>query len=204
MSDPRTDRIAREAARLIETGASANIDRAIRAAADALGFRDAPLPGRVAVRNHARAMAMQAQGESGYRESVRRVWSVAEQLMTAVEQAFPDTATLLAGRAARGEIDAGVVLHVRAYTERSIGDLAAALVELGYEEPKFETGESRFGRLDRIRLAEDDLEIVITRCPPAVVPGGDERGRDLFTGRTVATASVTDLQRMLGEEHWNR
>ena len=41
MRDPRTDAIAREAARLLETGRAPNIGDAIRAAAGALGFQDA-------------------------------------------------------------------------------------------------------------------------------------------------------------------
>ena len=56
MNDPRTDAIAREAARLIESSRGANIGQAIRAAADALGFRDAQLPGHGRVRQHAQAL----------------------------------------------------------------------------------------------------------------------------------------------------
>ena len=102
MTDLRTDQIAREAARLIETGRAESIDAAIHAAADALNLQDVPLPGRGRVRKHAQAMSMQALGDVGYADSVRNVWEIAEQLMTALEQAMPDDPTLLVGRAAKG------------------------------------------------------------------------------------------------------
>src|SRR5688500_11322781 len=106
--DPRTDQIAREAARLIETGRTDSIDLAIRAAADNPPLRDAPLPGRGRVRKHAQAMSMQALGESAYNQQRDAIWSVAEQLMSLLEQWLPDAETLLVGRAAEGHIDAGV------------------------------------------------------------------------------------------------
>ena len=43
MSDQRTDAIAREAARLLETDRASDLMSAIAAAVDALGFGDAPL-----------------------------------------------------------------------------------------------------------------------------------------------------------------
>ena len=90
MTDPRTDQIAREAARLIETGRAESIDDAIRAAAKTLGCHDAPMPGSGRVRQHAQAMSMQSMGDEGYAESVRNVWEIAEQLMTVLEQGMPD------------------------------------------------------------------------------------------------------------------
>ncbi len=113
MTDPHTDQIAREAARLIETGQAESIDDATRAAAHALGFHDAPMPGPGRVRQHVQAMSMQAMGDEGYAQSVRNVWEIAEQLMTVLQQGMPDAPTLLVGRAAKGQIDAGVTIHIR-------------------------------------------------------------------------------------------
>jgi hypothetical protein len=196
MNDPRTDAIAREAARLIDSSRAANIGEAIRAAAEALGFRDADLPGHGRVRKHARALAMQALGDTGYAESVRRVWVVAERLMTVLDQAVPHADSLLVGRAARGLIDGGVTVHVRLYTDAPIGDLAAALVEFGYEEPAFATVNTRLGRLNRVRFEDDGIELVLTRCLPNMAASGD---RDLFSGRPIRTATLADVRRKLAE-----
>jgi hypothetical protein len=182
MNDPRTDAIAREAARLIDSSRAANIGEAIRAAAEALGFRDADLPGHGRVRKHARALAMQALGDTGYAESVRRVWVVAERLMTVLDQAVPHADSLLVGRAARADAP--------------IGDLAAALVAFGYEEPAFATVTTRLGRLNRVRLEDDGIELVLTRCLPNMAASAD---RDLFSGRPIRTATLADVRRKLAE-----
>ena len=194
MNDPRTDDIAREAARLIESGRVENIGEAIRVAADTLGYRNAELPGRGRVRAHARALAMQALGDAGYAQSVRRVWEGAERLMTVLHHAWPDADTLLVGRAAQGQIDGGVTVHVRLYTEAAIGAVAEALVEYGYDEPAFETANTRLGRLSRIRLEDDGLELVVTRCLPHMAGVAD---RDLFSGKPIRTATLDEVRKLL-------
>jgi hypothetical protein len=192
MSDQRTDRIAREAARLLETGRADSVASAIRAAADALDAADAPLPGHGTVRKHIQGMAMQAMGDVAYRASVRGILSIAEQTMSLLEHALPDAQCLLMGRAAKGLVDGPVTLHIRVHTRRPMREIVEAVIEYGHDEPAFETGETRLGRLDRIRFAEEDCEIVITRCPPEMVR---ERSRDLFTGRVIASATVEELRR---------
>ncbi|MHC4773713.1 MAG: hypothetical protein ACYTBR_00425 [Planctomycetota bacterium] len=196
MNDPRTDAIAREAARLIESSRAASIGDAIRAAADALGFDDVDLPGPGRVRRHARALAMQALGDVGYADAVRRVWRVAERLLTALDQAMSHVDPLLVGRAAQGLIDGGVTVHVRLYTDAPIGEIAEALVEFGYDEPAFETANTRLGRLNRVRLEDDGLELVLTRCPPHLA---GTAGRDLFSGRPITTATLAEIRRKLAE-----
>jgi hypothetical protein len=192
MPEPSTDDIAREAARLVQTGAEPDVTRAIHAAA---AGSSAPRPGPGLVRDHAQGMAMQALGREGYLEMVRDVWRIAEEIMTLLEQALHDGELLLAGRAARGEIDGGVTIHIRAYTDRAIGEIADVLVEHGCEEPAFETARSRFGRLDRIRFAEAGHEVVITRCPGGLPAAARRRDRDLFQGRPIATATLADLRK---------
>lgn len=174
---------------------SGSIGEAIRAAASALGYHDVDLPGHGRVRKHAQGLAMQALGQEGYARSVDDVWQAAERIMTVLTEAIPDAEPLLAGRAAQGLIDGGVTLHVRVYTHASIGDVAQTLVDFGYDEPGFETAATRFGRLDRLRLADEGIEILLTRCPPDVV------GRstvDLFTGKPVPTATLAELRARIG------
>ena len=194
MTDPRTDAIAREAARRLESGRSAGIGEAIRAAAESLGLRDADLPGHGRVRKHAQAMAMQALGSAGYDESVRDVWRAAERLMTVLVETMPGVDPVLVGRAAEGQVDGGVTVHIRLYTDAAIGDVAETLVEFGYDEPAFETARTRLGRLSRLRLSDEGVEIVLTRLLPHMT---DAARTDLFTGRPIATATLDDLRRKL-------
>ncbi len=194
MPDSRTDAIAREAARLIESGRSDTLAQAIRAAAEGLGFHDAQLPSHGRVRRHAQALAMQALGDAGYAEAIRGVWRVAERLMTVVDEAMPEVDPLLVGRAAQGHIDGGVTVHIRLYTEAPIGDLARTLVGFGYDEPAFETVNTRLGRLNRLRLDDDGVSIVLTRCPPHLT---ETAHLDLFSGRPIKTATLSELRRRL-------
>lgn len=196
MTDPRTDAIAREAARLIESSRSRSVGEAIRAAASALGYQDAALPGHGTVRKHAQAQAMQALGREGYEESVREVWCAAERVMTVLDEAIPDAVVLLVGRAAQGLIDGGVTVHLRLYTQRPIGDVAQTLVEFGYDEPDFETVRTRLGRLDRLLLEDDGIAVAVTRCLPHMAKAS---GADLFTGRPIQTATLEDVRGKLGE-----
>ncbi len=194
MQDPRTDEIAREAARLIETDRADSIRQAIRAAADALGFSDAQLPGHGRVRMHAQGMSMQALGDGGYAESVREVWRAAERLMTVLAEATAAIEPLLVGRAAKGQIDAGVTLHLRAYTRSPIEAVAHLLVEFGYGEPAFETVTTKLGRLSRMRLDDDGIEIVVTRCLPDMARRSHV---NLFTGRPIKTVTLEVLRGLL-------
>lgn len=194
MTDLQTDQIAREAARLIETGRAESIDAAIHAAASALNLQDVPLPGRGRVRKHAQAMSMQALGDVGYADSVRNVWEIAEQLMTALDQAMPDAPTLLVGRAAKGQIDAGVTIHIRIYTKSQIAEIAQALADFDYDEPTFETAQTTSGRLNRLRLTEEGIEIVLTRCLPEMIKDAQV---DLFKGQPIETVTFEELREML-------
>jgi hypothetical protein len=201
MSDPRTDRIAREAAVLIERGQAESLDEAIRLAADSLRLHDAPLPGHGRVRRHAQAMTMQALGDAGYAAHVRSVLAVAEEVMSALELWCGEMRgvrrsgpILLVGRAANGHVDAGATVNIRIYTRLPIGEIAGALVDVGYEEPTFETIGTRHGRLNRLRFVDDGVEVLITRCLPDTAA---DAGRDLFTGKPIAVLDLEALRKAL-------
>lgn len=194
MPDPRTDQIAREAARLIETGRSENIDSAIRAAAENPHLRGAALPAHSRVRKHAQAMSMQSLGDAAYNQQRIKVWRIAEQIMSALEHAIPEARTLLVGRAAKGHIDAGASIHIRIYTEISISRIAQTLVQFGSQEPVFLTAETIHGRLSRIRFNEESIEVVLTRCPTALAT---QTGIDLHTGKPIERLDLNDLRNRL-------
>lgn len=194
MSQEDKDRIAREAARLVETDRVDTVEEAIALATGTLGLsrEDAPGPGRV--RQHIRAMSMQALGREGYEASVREVLQCAEEIMTLLESTFDDVQTRLAGRAARGFIDGGVTVHIRLYTDRDMGEVADLLVDRECAEPTFETAKTRYGRLDRIRFREEAAEVVLTRCLPNML---GEKMCDLFTGREVEVIDLAELRRRI-------
>ena len=185
--------VARAAARLLVSGEATSVEAAIQRARQ--GRPGAPAPTAAEVRRHRRAAAESALGDAGYRAMVQGRLQVAEELMTLLEHAFAPATTLLAGRAARGHVDADPTLHVRLLGEASIGDVAAVLVEQGYEEPAFETLHGIWGRLDRIRFREGGVECVITRCPPRQVA---DPTRDLATGGAVPLLTLEALRTRLG------
>lgn len=194
MTSKETDLIAREAARLFETGEAASLPEAIAEATERLGLARAEPPGQGRVRQHIRAMSMQALGGAAYAESVRDVMRRAEEVMTLLETSYDDVRTRLVGRAAKGLVDGGAELHIRVYTRRPLGEIAALLVAQGYVEPDFETANTRYGRLDRMRIAEDEVELVLTRCLPPML--GDA-GRSLFTGRAIDAVDLAELGRRI-------
>lgn len=197
MVDPRTDQIAREAARLIQTGRVEGVESAIRAAAELLQIpANVPLPGHGRVRKHAQAMSMQALGDIAYNQQRQRIWQIAEELMATIEHSMADVTTLLVGRSAAGHIDAGVTIRIRLYTHRPIDEIAAVLVQYGYSEPAFETAKTRFGRLSRLRLVEEDIDVMLTRCLPEMISSS---GLDLVTGKPIETLDHAALQRRMEE-----
>jgi hypothetical protein len=203
----RQEEIAREAARLLETGKAASIHEAIERAAEVLHYHHEARPGALRVRQHAQAMAMQALGDAGYAELRQEVWRIAEELMTLLEDAAPrrrdagGMETLLVGRAAAGLIDACVTIHIRVYTDQSITEIANMLVEFGYDEPSFDTVQTAYGPVNRVKLTEDGQEVILTRCLPQM---GVSRTVDMFTGKAITALTLTGLRQVLaarGSQH---
>lgn len=188
------DRIARRAAALMAAGREQDMHRAIRLAAETLGFgRDAPLPSDGEVRRHLQGMAEEALGAEGYRAEVDETLALAAEVMECLERAFA-ARTLLCGRGARGQFDGGARLHVRLYARADLGAIAQVLVDAGFDEPSFETVETVHGKANRLRTAQDGVELVVTRCLPE---WWESHGDDLVTGRRTAVRSLEELRRDL-------
>lgn len=188
------DRIALYAAILMESGKAAEISDAIRSAAEALGIVNGQMPSYAAVRKHAQAWSMQSMGEANYLQSRRQILCVAEELLTVLEQAGYES--LLIGRAAAGHLDADVRLHIRSYTDATVGDMAQHLVDFGYEEPQFDTINTTYGRLNRLLFFEQGYPVFVIRCPRALhIP----RSIDVFNGKPKTCATAEDLRRRIEE-----
>lgn len=189
------DRIARRAAALVASGRVPDLGAAVRLAAESLGFsHGAPLPSDAEVRRHLRGMSEEAMGQGGYDALVDETLGLAEAVMATLERAF-GARTMLAGRGARGQFDGGAELHVRLYARAELADIAALLVDLGFEEPSFETVETVHGRANRLRTAQDGVTLCVLRCLPE---WWDSGGRDLVTGRPAATLSLADVRARIG------
>jgi len=200
-SNPETDRIARLAARLVMNDEATSIRDGVRAASAEITrrertinpeFNTPPHPSTRLVRDHLRAMSMQTLGADGYAKKIRDILQIAEEVMTVCGE---DADPILVGRAAKGNIDGGVTLFIRAHTSENIGRLADRFVSFGYEEPGCTTADTKFGKFDRLTFEENRIPVVITRCPPDT--GRNVREVDLFTGRPIATLTLRALQNKL-------
>ena len=188
-----TERLAREAARLYHEGKSSTVADAVRKAAQLLGVQAGETPSLGRVRKHVQAMSMEAMGADAYHEAMNARLGAAEQLMAALDEHDAGVPIFLVGRAAKGQLDADTTLHIRIFTDAPIEELAQTIVDLGYEEPKFETLSTRLGKLNRIRFydEEGDAEIALTRCLPAMLKSAQQ---DLFTNAPIATLTLKQLR----------
>lgn len=191
-----TERIAREAARLYHEGKVESVADGLRKAAQLLGLQGGDTPGLGRVRKHVQAMSMEAMGADAYADAMKARLRAAEQLMSALDEHYAGVPMALVGRAARGHLDGDTTLHVRIYTEAPIEELAQMVVDLGYAEPAFETTNTRLGRLNRLRIQDEDAdaEIVLTRCLPAMLKS---MHLDLFTSAPIATLSLKQVREQL-------
>ncbi len=168
LSEARRDEVARDAARLLRDGRAKDIPSAILAALR--GGAGAEQVSAARVREHARGMAMEAMGEVGYAAHVADVLCRAEETMTLLATQLAtragDARVVLVGRGARGQVDADPCCRIRIETDATVGDIAAVLVSAGMEEPGFATVESRFGRLDQLRVDDGGVETRILRLQP--------------------------------------
>jgi len=190
-----TDQVAQLAARMFHEGKAGSVAEAIRLAVQKLGVKGDP-PSQGLVRKHLQAMSMQAMGSASYARAMQNRLREAEQMMSALDEHYAGVPMFLVGRAAKGHVDGDTTLHIRIYTDEPIEKLASLLVDIGYSEPAFETADSRMGRLNRLRFAGENAEIMLTRCLPAMLKSAYQ---DLFTNEPIASLSLKQLRARLEE-----
>ncbi|MEM7228934.1 MAG: hypothetical protein AAF432_08980 [Planctomycetota bacterium] len=199
--DAQTDRIAREAARLLALKQVESIDAAISRAMEYTPHDDVHRPGEGRVRQHLQAMTMQALGEAGYQDAlVRRLESI-EQLMTTFGELTDDVEPILAGRAARGLFDGPSAIYIRLYTDRSDTELLDVLALYDYPEARVETVDTQHGRANRLVFDDDDLSFVLTRCPRRWRADAD---RQLVDGSPIDTADLDAVRAMISQARINQ
>ncbi len=191
-----TDQIAQHAAEILLQRETDSTAQAIRTAAYRARIHpDVKLPTIKLVRNHLRALTQQALGNAGYQQSIQSILASAEEIMTLLADAEPQ----LVGRAAAQKFDGDVKLYLRIYTAQPIGEIAELIFSFGYEDPQCTTADTKFGRFDRLTFTEQNIPIIITRCPP------DQQTKiqnlDLFTRKTIPTLNLENLRSQLKQQH---
>lgn len=192
-ADLERDEVACRAARLFRAGRATTVREAIDEALRR-GRDGAPRPPESLVRRHLEALGEEREGPGGHAASLRATReSIAEWMETLA--ALPgDPPVHVVGRAAAGELEGDVDVHLRVATDLPIGDLAATLVAHGAPEPIFSSVHGPFGDFDRLTFDEPPLRIRITRCPPKTAATPD---RDLVTGRPQAALDLESFRRTI-------
>lgn len=194
MSD--ADDVARLAAQLLLDRNAADVQSAIALAGSRLGLARPAWPGAALVRRHAQALTERDLGTDGHRSLMASRWRVAEEIMTLLEMQLAPKELWLVGRAARGQLDADPSIRVRYHGDAGIDEIAAVIVDAGFEEPTFETLPTRWGRLSQLRFQEGGMACVVVRCPPTQVT---DSSTDLVTGAPLRRISLASLRRELGD-----
>lgn len=198
-SKSETAEVARAAVRALAEGRAADLADAVErgiaeTGADPRGRR----PTRSELRAHAQAFEESTVGTEGRGrriaaalEEVLRVLSILEETVLARDpEGCGRRPPAVYGRAARAELDLDPIVHVRVETSLSAATLAQALFEGGVADPTCGSLETRYGRLDEIRLAGAEAEFRIVRIPPRMAV---DLGRDLVRGAIVEHADYETL-----------
>lgn len=112
--------------------------------------------------------------------------------MASLELLLPGSRVLLMGRAARGFIDAGLVVHMRLIGDerrRSISEVLENDMEI--DSPKWRTVETRLGRLNQVLFHDSGYDFVITRVPTSL---SAPHGTDLFRDQAIAAIDLRSLR----------
>ncbi len=194
-ADDPADRVAREAARRLLEGRAPDEEAAIDDAQRSLGLRDA-WPSRLRVHRHMEGMEQQAIGLDAWRAARDARLAALEELLTLLEEHAIGDPVLVVGRAARGHLTGTAAIRLRIYTERPIGEIAAALEDAGIEDVGFETDDTGHGRFDALRFVDEAGEVLLVRLPPTT---WGRRHRNLYHDEPVPVLDLAGLRRRLAE-----
>lgn len=192
--DP-ADRVAREAARRLLDGRAGDEDAAIDAAQRALGLPGA-WPSRLRVHRHMEGMEQQAEGLAAWTAARDARLGAIEELMSLLEEHAIGDPVIVVGRAARGHLTGTDAIRLRIYTERPVGEIAAALEDAGIEEIGFETDDTGHGRFDALRFADEAGEVLLVRLPKSA---WGRRQRNLYRDEPVPILDLEGLRRRLAD-----
>lgn len=191
--------VARAAVRALAEGRAADLADAVERGIAEMGASPrGRRPTRAELRAHAQAHEESTVGTAGRGRRIAAVLEEALEVLSILEQTVvsrdPEGCArrppAVYGRAARGELDLDPIVHVRVETSLSAATLAQALFDHGAPDPTCGSIETRYGRLDEIRLDGAESAFRIVRIPPRMTV---DRDRDLVRGVPIEHADYEQL-----------
>lgn len=196
------DHTARRAAELLRDRLAGDIREAIQQACRGPDAVPGPPPTVEQVRRHVDAMNMAREGWTGWQAGRRARLLEVEQFLASMEYFLDPLELRVAGRAARGEVDEGDCVHVRAWTDGDLDDAARVLEAAGLGTPQVgsrrvkRTVAAGLSRLGTMAFAGETVEIQVSLCPLREIVTLD---RNLVTGGPIDLASPGAIRAMLQE-----
>lgn len=196
------DQTARRAAELLRDQLARDIREAIHQACREPHAVQGPPPTVEQVRRHVDAMAMEKQGWASWQEDRRIRLQELEQFLTAMDYFLDSLEARVAGRAARGLIDVGDCVHIRAWTPRGLEDAAVVLEAGGLGTPEIGSRAVQRAvaagvpRLGTMTFPGDSTTFQVSLCPNRELVTLE---RNLVTGAAIDLASLETLRMLLDE-----
>ncbi|MBG83247.1 MAG: hypothetical protein CMJ40_01730 [Phycisphaerae bacterium] len=195
------DQIARRAAELLRDGLVGSIGDAIRQARKEPDGANGDPPSFQQVRRHVDAMEMARLGMEGWEANRLTRLEEVDQFLATLEFHLDGIEMRIAGRAARGEIDEGDRVHVRAWIDDELDSAVRILetvdvgpIEVGSRvvDPTVASG---LRRLSTILIRGERIEFLISLCPVRAIV---TTARNLVTGSDIQLACPRQVRDMLG------
>ena len=140
-------------------------------------------------------MLLQANGDRAYASYTLSVLAQVEEYMYSLEYHLPATRTWLVGRVVDGCVDPATTIHIRVYSDISIGEIAALLEEFCDGETRIESVRTRRGWRERLVFQDHGHRYVLTRCHSDEF---DCRDRHLFRDQAISGCDPATLRIRIG------
>ncbi len=196
------DQIARRAAEMLRDGLAGSIRDAIRQARREPGGAHGDPPSLEQVRRHVDAMAMARIGLEAWEADRQLRLQEVDQFLATLEFHLDGIELRIAGRAARGEIDDGARIYIRAWMDEDLDSVVRVLetadigaVEVGSRKVD-PTVASGLRRLTTILVKGEQVEFLISLCPVRTIV---VEARNLITGSDIHLADLKQFRDMLGD-----
>ena len=152
------------------------------------------------VRRHVDAMAMARIGMEAWEADRQSRLEEVDQFLATLEFHLEGAQWRIAGRAARGEIDAGARIYIRAWIDDELDSVVRILessdvgpIEVGSRkvDPAVASG---LRRLTTLLIRGEQVEFLISLCPVRAIV---TEPRNLVTGSDIQLADTRQIRRML-------
>ena len=192
--------MARRAAEMLRDGMAGSIRDAIGQARREPGGGSCDPPSIEEVRRHMDAMDMARLGMESWLENRRARLEEVDQFLATLEFYLEGIDLRIAGKAARGEIEAGARVHVRAWVDDELDSVvqileAADMGPVHVASRKVDAAVALgLRRLSTLLVTGEHVEFMISLCPIRSLVG---LGRNLVTGSDIPLADIGQVRAML-------